>query len=68
MKKIKLSVAALLIAGMSYGQTNDSITIDKFQVYEIMKEKLQTLPCWEKYKSYTATNNIPLVCRGVELV
>ena len=36
MKKIKLSVAALLIAGMSYGQTNDSITIDKFQVYDMM--------------------------------
>ena len=24
--------------------------------------------CWAKYKSYTATNNIPLVCRNVELV
>ena len=33
-----------------------------------MKSKLETLPCWEKYKSYTATNNIPLVCRNVELV
>ena len=38
------------------------------KVYKIMKSKLETLPCWEKYKSYTATNNIPLVCRNVELV
>ncbi len=46
----------------------DEITYNNDKVYEIMKEKLTTLPCWEKYKRYTATNNIPLVCRGVELV
>jgi len=40
--------------------------IDK--VYEVMKSKLESLPCWAKYKSYTATNNIPLVCRNIELV
>ena len=33
-----------------------------------MKSKLETLPCWNKYKSYTATNNIPVVCRNVEIV
>ena len=38
------------------------------KVYEIMKEKLSTLPCWTKYKSYTATNNIPVVLRNKELV
>ena len=38
------------------------------KVYEIMKSKLETLPCWTKYKSYTATNNIPLVCRNVEIL
>ena len=46
----------------------DQITYNHDKVYEIMKSKLETLPCWEKYKSYTATNNIPLVCRNVELV
>ena len=46
----------------------DEITYNHDKVYEIMKEKLSTLPCWTKYKSYTATNNIPLVCRNVELV
>ena len=46
----------------------DQITYNHDKVYEIMISKLETLPCWEKYKSYTATNNIPLVCRNVELV
>ena len=46
----------------------DNVTYNHDKVYEIMKSKLETLPCWTKYKSYTATNNIPLVCRNVELV
>jgi len=46
----------------------DTITYNHDKVYEIMKEKLTTLPCWTKYKSYTATNNIPVVCRNVEIV
>ena len=46
----------------------DKIKYNHDTVYNLMKEKLETLPCWEKYKSYTATNNIPLVCRGVQLV
>ena len=46
----------------------DEITYNHDKVFEIMKDKLANLPCWTKYKSYTATNNIPLVCRNVELV
>ena len=45
-----------------------NVTYNHDKVYNIMKSKLETLPCWEKYKSYTATNNIPLVCRNAELV
>ena len=46
----------------------DNITYNHDKVFEIMKSKLENLPCWTKYKSYTATNNIPLVCRNVEIV
>ena len=46
----------------------DEVTYNHDKVYEIMKETLTKLPCWEKYKSYTATNNIPVVLRGKELV
>ena len=45
----------------------DEVTYNHDKVYEIMKSKLETLPCWTKYKSYTASNNIPLVCRNVEI-
>ena len=46
----------------------DTVTYNHDKVYEIMKEKLTTLPCWTKYKSYTATNNIPMSVRDIELV
>ena len=46
----------------------DNITYNHDKVYEIMKSKLETLPCWIKYKSYTATNNIPMSVRNIELV
>ena len=46
----------------------DTITYNHDKVYEVMKSKLETLPCWTKYKSYTATNNIPMSVRNIELV
>ena len=46
----------------------DTITYNHDKVYEVMKSKLETLPCWEKYKSYTATSNIPMSVRNIELV
>ena len=46
----------------------DTITYNHDKVFSIMKDTLTTLPCWLKYKSYTATNNIPVVLRGKELV
>ena len=36
--------------------------------YNIMKDSLLNMPCFIKYKSYTATNNIPLVLRDKEFV
>jgi hypothetical protein len=46
----------------------NTVTYNHDKVYEVMKSKLSTLPCWEKYKSYTASNNIPMSVRGIELV
>ena len=62
---------SLIVKNQIFSFTNkkgDEITYNHDKVYNIMKSKLETLPCWEKYKSYTATNNIPLVCRNVEIV
>ena len=46
----------------------DKITYNHDKVFSIMKDTLTKLPCWLKYKSYTATNNIPLVLRDKDLV
>ena len=46
----------------------NTVTYNHDKVYEVMKSKLETLPCFQKYKSYTATNNIPLVLRNMKLV
>ena len=46
----------------------DKITYNHDKVFSIMKDTLTKLPCWLKYKSYTATNNIPLVLRNKDLV
>jgi len=46
----------------------DKITYNHDKVFSIMKDTLNNLNCWSKYKSYTATNNIPVVLRDKELV
>ena len=46
----------------------ESFTYNHDKVYSIMKENLEKLACFVKYKSYTASNNIPVVLRGKELV
>ena len=33
--------------------------------YECMKEKLEKMNCWEKYKSYTSSSSIPVSVRSV---
>ena len=32
-------------------------------VYEVMKSKLETMNCWNKYKSYTSSTSMPVVTR-----
>ena len=44
------------------------ITYNHDIVYEIMKDKLNSMNCFTKYKSYTSSNNIPVILRDKELV
>ena len=37
------------------------------EVYEVMKEKLNTMNCWEKYKSYTSSSSMPVLTRSLLL-
>ena len=46
----------------------NTVTYNHDKVYSIMKDKLESLNCFTKYKSYTASNNIPVVLRDKELV
>ena len=42
-------------------------TYNHDKVFAIMKDKLEVMPCWEKYKSYTASNNIPMMVRNEDI-
>tara|TARA_A100001391_G_scaffold146967_4_gene104424 strand:+ start:1977 stop:2207 length:231 start_codon:yes stop_codon:yes gene_type:complete len=41
-----------------------TFTYNHDKVYEIMKDNLNKLNCWEKYKSYTSSTSIPRVLQG----
>ena len=45
-----------------------TITYSHDKAFEIMKSSLEAMSCWSKYKSYTATNNIPKVLRETDAV
>ena len=40
-----------------------SVTYSHDKAFTIMQSALESMPCWAKYKSYTATNNVPKVLR-----
>ena len=37
------------------------------EAYEVMKEKLEKMNCWAKYKSYTSSSSMPVVTRSLLL-
>jgi hypothetical protein len=45
-----------------------SVTYSHDKAFAIMKESLENMNCFQKYKSYTASNNIPKVLRETEAV
>ena len=49
-------------------KSGKTVTYSHDKAYEIMKTALEAMNCWEKYKSYTATNNIPKVLRETDAV
>ena len=44
----------------------DEITYNHDEVYERNKDRFESMNCFQKYKSYTNTNNIPTFCRQSE--
>ena len=41
----------------------DACTYDHDKVYNDNKERFDSMKCFEKYKSYTCTNNLPTFAR-----
>ena len=42
-------------------------TYNHDKVVAIMKDKLETMACWAKYKSYTSSNNLPMSVRNEDI-
>ena len=49
-------------------KNGNTVTYSHDKAFEIMKSSLEAMNCWSKYKSYTASNNIPKVLRETEAV
>ena len=48
-------------------KNGNTVTYNHDIVFSLMKDKLEAMYCWEKYKSYTASNNIPVVIRDKDI-
>ena len=38
------------------------------KVFAIMKDKLEAMACWAKYKSYTSSTSVPVILRDKEVI
>ena len=44
-------------------KSGKQVTYNHDIAYEIMKDKLEQMACFEKYKSYTSSTSIPVILR-----
>ena len=44
-------------------KSGKTFTYNHDTVYEIMKDKLENMNCFKKYKSYTSSTSVPVVLR-----
>ena len=48
-------------------KNGNEVTYDHDKVFSLMKDKLEAMACWAKYKSYTASNNLPVAVRNEDI-
>ena len=48
-------------------KSGKTVTYIHDKVFSLMKDKLEAMACWAKYKSYTASNNIPMMVRNEDI-
>jgi len=46
---------------------NETCKYNHDEVYSVHKERFDNMNCFEKYKSYTNSNNLPAFCRDMNL-
>lgn len=46
-------------------KNGESFKYNHDEVYKANKERFEAMPCFQKYKSYTATNNVPTFARDL---
>ena len=46
---------------------NEEMSYSHDEVYNTHKDKFESMNCFEKYKSYTNSNTMPLFCRDLNL-
>ena len=61
-RKSLIGKNAVITVNFKNGKT---ATYSHDKVYEVMKDKLESMNCFIKYKSYTASNNVPLIAREI---
>ncbi len=49
-------------------KNGNTVTYSHDKAFTLMQSALEAMPCWAKYKSYTASNNIPKVLRETDAV
>ena len=45
----------------------ETVKYNHDEVYNTHKVKFDEMNCFQKYKSYTSSNNIPLFCRNLQI-
>jgi hypothetical protein len=48
-------------------KNGNEVTYDHDKVFSLMKDKLEAMACWAKYKSYTASNNLPVAVKNEDI-
>ena len=46
----------------------DDCTYNHDKVYNTLKDRFEAMPCFEKYKCYTNSNNLPKFVRNIEFI
>jgi len=45
----------------------ENVSYNHDEVYNAHADKFNSMNCFNKYKSYTSSNNIPLFCRNLQI-